>query len=181
MASKTNDIIKTWKFKEGDKVRLINPDSDNTQWFDEGLDNLEIKKCYGNGVYDVWESDKSCAWPVDGDELELMEDSTPEHQACELGRVKTPATDANYWDILEKCAEIGREREPIHGNSVVNHQQIATFATILTGIELKASDIAKILMALKLSRLSIKDTHWDSYEDLINYTAIAMQCKKEGL
>lgn len=60
------------KFKIGDKVRFKSPDSQNAEYFDEGLENLTIKEVTSRG-YQVWESDKHTNWFVEEKELEFMD------------------------------------------------------------------------------------------------------------
>lgn len=60
------------KFKIGDKVRFISEKSKNAEFFQQGLENLEIAK-YEGMSFRVWESDRSNTWKVNPSELELVE------------------------------------------------------------------------------------------------------------
>ena len=60
------------KFKVGDVVRFKNKDSKNARFFDYGLTNLTIKWVRYDSSYEVYESDRSCWWSVDEEELELQ-------------------------------------------------------------------------------------------------------------
>lgn len=81
------------KFKVGDKVRFISKDSLNANYFNNGLDNLEIRELTKNEYdYQVYEQDKSISWGVNEEELELI----PETYKYEVVHTETQ----EQWDFV---------------------------------------------------------------------------------
>ena len=79
----------------------------------------------------------------------------------------------NYYDIMRNAAEIFNERNPKYGDMRVGMNNVAQIASIITGIELTAHDVALVLHAVKLSRLSGDRKNPDNYIDGVNYMAFA--------
>jgi len=79
----------------------------------------------------------------------------------------------NYYDIMRNAAEIFNERNPKYGDMRVGMNNVAQIASIITGIELTAHDVALVLHAVKLSRLGADRKNPDHYIDGVNYMAFA--------
>jgi len=79
----------------------------------------------------------------------------------------------NYYDIMRNAAEIFNERNPKYGDMRVGMNNVAQIASIITGIELTAHDVALVLHAVKLSRLGGDRKNPDHYIDGVNYMAFA--------
>jgi hypothetical protein len=79
----------------------------------------------------------------------------------------------NYYDIMRNAAEVFNERNPKYGDMRVGMNNVAQIASIITGIELTAHDVALVLHAVKLSRLGGDRKNPDHYIDGVNYMAFA--------
>lgn len=79
----------------------------------------------------------------------------------------------NYYDIMRNAAEVFNERNPKYGDMRVGMENVAQIATLITGIHLTAHDVALVLHAVKLSRLSSDRKNPDHYIDGVNYMAFA--------
>lgn len=76
-------------------------------------------------------------------------------------------------DILNNCANLVDQRGEAYGGIEDSFADAATIASILTGKQMSARDIALVLHAVKLVRLAGNPEHSDSYDDGINYLAFA--------
>jgi len=79
----------------------------------------------------------------------------------------------NYYDIMKNAAEVFNERNPKYGDMRVGMNNVAQIASIITGIEMTAHDVALVLHAVKLSRLGGDRKNPDHYIDGVNYMAFA--------
>ena len=78
-----------------------------------------------------------------------------------------------HVDIIAEAIRILKPRGDVYGTVRENHERIARIATEMSGKELKAVDVAMVLVAVKLSRIAQSPDHVDSYVDAINYLAFA--------
>lgn len=78
-----------------------------------------------------------------------------------------------YRDIMHESARIFNDRNPKYGDMRIGMENVATIATLITGIQLTAHDIALVLHAVKLSRLNADRRNPDHYIDGVNYLAFA--------
>lgn len=78
-----------------------------------------------------------------------------------------------YRDIMHEAARVFNDRNPKYGDMRVGMERVAHIATMITGIQLSAHDIALVLHAVKLSRLDADRKNPDHYVDGINYLAFA--------
>jgi hypothetical protein len=78
-----------------------------------------------------------------------------------------------YRDIMHQAARVFNERNPQYGDMRVGMERVAQIATLITGIQLTAHDVALVLHAVKLSRLGADRRNPDHYIDGVNYLAFA--------
>ena len=78
-----------------------------------------------------------------------------------------------YRDIMHTAARVFNERNPKYGDMRIGMERVAHIATLITGIQLSAHDIALVLHAVKLSRLDADRRNPDHYIDGVNYLAFA--------
>lgn len=149
-------------------------------------DNVRIVKNVGNGIYDKYVGTITYVKEIFnvGDDVyyTLPIEGGTEWSEEELELVQSISSEKHYnkyWEILEECARVAKEREPIHGDSLKNHKEIADmYAEIHGEAATQASDVAEMMVAMKLARIKAKPDHWDSYIDLINYVAILMHARQ---
>ena len=79
----------------------------------------------------------------------------------------------DYSDILMQAAIIAKDRQAQYGSAVESMQLACDILNISFGIKLTVSEMCKVMVALKQSRLKFKYKE-DSMIDSINYTAIAI-------
>jgi hypothetical protein len=80
-------------------------------------------------------------------------------------------------NTLKECAYLIDERGEDYGGIEDNFTKIATIASLATGRMVTAYDVAMILAATKLARMSgIRDKR-DNYLDAINYLAFASEMR----
>lgn len=79
----------------------------------------------------------------------------------------------DYYNIMKNAAEVFNNRNPKYGDMRVGMENVAQIATIITGIQLSAHDVALVLHAVKLSRLNSDRKNPDHYIDGVNYMAFA--------
>ena len=75
-----------------------------------------------------------------------------------------------YWDNLEKCAKIAKERGTQYGDVKDNLTTTATLLYVM-GIKLTPADIAMVMVMNKLAREAHLHKE-DNIDDAINYLAI---------
>jgi hypothetical protein len=78
-----------------------------------------------------------------------------------------------YREIMHEAARVFNERNPKYGDMRVGMERVAHIATLITGIQLTAHDVALVLHAVKLSRLGADRRNPDHYVDGVNYLAFA--------
>lgn len=78
-----------------------------------------------------------------------------------------------YREIMHEAARVFNNRNSGYGDMRVGMERVANIATLITGIQLSAYDIALILHAVKLGRLGADRRNPDHYIDGVNYLAFA--------
>jgi len=78
-----------------------------------------------------------------------------------------------YRDIMHQAARVFNERNPQYGDMRIGMERVAQIATLITGIQLSAHDVALVLHAVKLSRIGADRRNPDHYIDGVNYLAFA--------
>ncbi len=79
---------------------------------------------------------------------------------------------------LNQCAELIGERGKDYGGIEHNFERIAKIANQLIDAQVTAYDVAMILVATKLARMSGMRDKDDNYLDAINYLAFAKELRK---
>lgn len=85
----------------------------------------------------------------------------------------------NYYEILEKCAAVAKERQEQYGLAGDSIQKACDILKVAFNIELTRSEFAKVLVALKLSRNVLGKKKDDNTIDAINYLAISLNEDEE--
>jgi hypothetical protein len=83
-------------------------------------------------------------------------------------------------DMLAKSADLLVERGNMYGEVRQNFARIAACAMGMLGRNVTMYEVAVILLAVKLGRMSEDPTYVDSYLDGINYLAIAGELGTEA-
>lgn len=87
---------------------------------------------------------------------------------------------SSYWDILDECSTIAKERGEDYGNCYDNFKDICKIHSAMWGEEIDVQHIAKIFVSTKVSRNKTKDKK-DNGCDHINYMAILQYFKDNNL
>lgn len=81
---------------------------------------------------------------------------------------------------LEEAARLTTgKREEDYGDPATGMERAAQIYTAWTGTGLQGSDIAKVLIAVKLSRLAHSPLHRDSWVDAMAYLGICYECEAD--
>ena len=81
----------------------------------------------------------------------------------------------NHMDILTQATTILDQRGRRYGSMEEGFERAATIATTILGKQITVFDLAIIMTAIKLSRITSSQTLDDNYIDGINYLAFAGQ------
>lgn len=79
----------------------------------------------------------------------------------------------NYTKVLEECIKIANERQEQYGKADESIQICSNLLRDIFKIDLSVSQIAKVLVCLKLSREANAHKE-DNLLDIINYLAISL-------
>lgn len=79
---------------------------------------------------------------------------------------------------LNECAALIGERGADYGGIEENFDRIAKIATEIIGTPISGYEVAMILVATKLARMSGTRDKQDNYLDAINYLAFASELRK---
>lgn len=79
---------------------------------------------------------------------------------------------------LNQCAELIGERGKDYGGIEDNFTTISVIASLVTGQKLTPYDVAMVLVATKLARMSGSRDKDDNYLDAINYLAFAKELRR---
>ena len=78
---------------------------------------------------------------------------------------------------LEEAAKLtAGDRDATYGPPVENMQRTADIFNAVTGRDLTATDVALMMVSVKLARLNPSPTHRDSHVDAMAYLGIAFEC-----
>lgn len=80
---------------------------------------------------------------------------------------------AEVFDILTEARDIvTQDRSETHGDIQDNHDQIAAFWSAYLGVEIDATDVALMMIMLKISRASVGMRDRDHFVDMAGYASI---------
>lgn len=83
-------------------------------------------------------------------------------------------------EILDKASElINGERAKDYGPARKNHDDIAAGWSVIFGVDVNATQVARAMAWLKICRLSKTEAHLDSYVDAVAYMALAGEMATE--
>lgn len=82
-------------------------------------------------------------------------------------------------ETLEKALSLIGEREKTYGSAEENFQRIANIASNILGKNISRYEVAAVLVAVKLGRMSNDPGYVDSYDDAINYLAFMKMFREE--
>lgn len=83
-------------------------------------------------------------------------------------------------EILDKASElINGERAKDYGPARKNHEDIAAGWSVIFGVDVNATQVARAMAWLKICRLSKTEAHLDSYVDAVAYMALAGEMATE--
>lgn len=85
-----------------------------------------------------------------------------------------------YWEILDDCSRIAKERETQYGDVENNFKQILEVLNAISNKTWTLQDYCDVMLATKLARRKFNPHHTDSDKDLINYAAIGLHLKLRG-
>jgi hypothetical protein len=89
---------------------------------------------------------------------------------------------ASRDQILEHAAQlIGKDRAQTYGSAADSFERIARLWSVLLGIDISATDVARLMVAMKLSRLHLHDNHADSWVDIAGYAALGAEIAEAEL
>ncbi len=86
----------------------------------------------------------------------------------------------NYWDILDKCSSIAKERGEDYGDVCSNFKDICDIHYAMWGENIDMQHVAKVFVSTKVSRNKTKDKS-DNGLDHINYMAILQYFKDNNI
>ncbi len=70
---------------------------------------------------------------------------------------------------------VAGDREQTYGDAAESFERIATFWSAIIGVDVTPTDVARCMIALKLSRLQGNDEHRDSWVDIAGYAALGAE------
>jgi hypothetical protein len=77
--------------------------------------------------------------------------------------------------LLNAAEAATTARGEAYGDATANLTRIATLWSVILGIEVTASEVAAMMVALKLARLVHTPGHTDSWVDIAGYAALGAE------
>jgi len=169
------------KFKEGDIIRI----KPNYEDFEDDLwciEQLDLNKLYAvENHRGYWVDLRGIGNCYPAHHLELVDKETKENflkYGTEYNPKDVAFKNSKYWNILDKCSEIAKEREQKYDTVEVNFKEIKDIVNQISKKHFTEQDIIDIMIATKLSRRKTSSDLEDNDVDLINYVAIGLHLKK---
>lgn len=104
----------------------------------------------------------------------FVEDAREEVEAVDDGDCGTDAYYQAVTDLLRETNEtVTGDRQDTHGHIVDNFEQIAEFWSAYLEIEVTSTDVAELMVLVKISRQQVGSQDVDHYKDQAGYSAIA--------
>jgi len=85
----------------------------------------------------------------------------------------------NRKELLSEATKIVASRGKDYGDIKTNHKRIADLWSVILEKEIKPTDVAMCMIAVKMARLIETPEHQDSWVDIAGYAAIAAEIQKE--
>jgi len=79
-------------------------------------------------------------------------------------------------DILDEAKETVANRGEDYGEVWLNHERIATMWSTILATEVRAEQVAMMMVAVKLARLMETPDHRDSWVDIAGYAWTGAKC-----
>lgn len=81
----------------------------------------------------------------------------------------------HYDELIVDCAKTVKENDKVYGQPTDTMNRAAVLASAMLRKPVQGYDVAMILVAMKLARISGQLDHIDSYKDAMNYLGFAAQ------
>lgn len=158
------------ELKVGDKVKSL---IDGSGEIEEGL-ILTIKKLSYGVAWNTLEFEE-----IDHElyPSEVEKQPSLEYEPEEVA-FSEPINVTKYWNILEECTELAKERETQYDDIIDNYDNIRNILNSISIKQFTNEDINNVMMAIKLGRRKYNPSHEDNSIDLINYTAIDLHLRR---
>lgn len=79
----------------------------------------------------------------------------------------------NTSEILQTANSILSEREATHGNHTQNFKRISQMWSAYLSMNITPSDVANMMVLLKVSRIASGNANIDNYVDICGYASIS--------
>ena len=83
------------------------------------------------------------------------------------------------FELLQKTADVIKERGESYGSMVDNHTRIAKLWSVLLDTEVTPEQVALCMIAVKQARLMETSNHNDSWQDILGYALVGYECANE--
>jgi|DEB0MinimDraft_3_1074331.scaffolds.fasta_scaffold47685_1 hypothetical protein len=92
-----------------------------------------------------------------------------------IEHLKNDSTALSRYKLLQRAADTVTTRGTNYGTPESNFERIAVLWTCILGVEIKSTQVAQMMVALKLARLCEDDSHIDSWVDIAGYAACGFE------
>ena len=82
----------------------------------------------------------------------------------------------NKFELLQKTAEVIKERGESYGSIVENHTRIAKMWSVILDKYVTTEQVALCMIAVKQARLMETPDHVDSVQDILGYALTYYEC-----
>jgi len=83
------------------------------------------------------------------------------------------------FELLQKTADVVKERGEKYGSMLDNHIRIARLWSVLLDTEVTPEQVALCMIAVKQARLMETPNHDDSWQDILGYALVGYECANE--
>jgi len=80
------------------------------------------------------------------------------------------------FELLQKTAEVIKERGESYGSIVDNHTRIAKMWSVILDKYVTTEQVALCMVAVKMARLIETPDHDDSWQDILGYALVGYEC-----
>ena len=82
----------------------------------------------------------------------------------------------NKFDLLNKTADVIKQRGEDYGSILDNHTRIAKLWSVLLDTDVTPEQVALCMIAVKQARLMETPDHVDSVQDILGYALTYYEC-----